>query len=43
MTTPMLYDSIVDEYSEIKSNPYKAYVEEPTFWKCAGNPTQFEF
>ena len=31
-----IYDHIVDQYSETKSNPYKIHIEEPTFWKCAG-------
>ena len=31
-----IYDQIVDQYSEAKSNLYKKHVEEPTFWKCAG-------
>ena len=31
-----IYDEIVEEYSQAKSNPYKQYVEEPTFWSCAG-------
>ena len=36
MTSSNIYDEIVEEYSQAKSNPYKHYVEEPTFWSCAG-------
>ena len=36
MTSNEIYDEIVEEYSQAKSNPYKHYVEEPTFWSCAG-------
>ena len=36
MTSSNIYDEIVEEYSQAKSNPYKQYVEEPTFWSCAG-------
>ena len=34
---PAIYDSIVKEYSNAKTNPYKSYIEEPTFWRCLGN------
>ena len=33
---PAIYDSIVKEYSNAKTNPYKSYIEEPTFWRCLG-------
>ena len=36
MESSNIYDEIVEEYSQAKSNPYKHYVEEPTFWSCAG-------
>jgi len=36
MESSNIYDEIVEEYSQAKSNPYKQYVEEPTFWSCAG-------
>ena len=36
VTDSEIYDHIVDQYTEAKSNLYKKHVEEPTFWKCAG-------
>eukprot|EP00961_Rhodomonas_salina_P045275 608391-Rhodomonas_salina.1 len=32
-----IYDEIVEEYSAIKSNPYKTFVEEPTFFAMLGD------
>jgi len=31
-----LYDEIVDQYSAVKANPFKVYVEEPTFFSITG-------